>query len=146
MRVLDAAAQAGSVDVSAAGAPVATGLPFAAPSSYVDVPAGRTTLQVAPAGSAATSLPVPVAPGAVYSVLVLDAPGGGLTVRPVVDAAGPGIVPSGSVPAGEGGTAGSSPGGVVVRTAAGVAALAAVALVGTFVPWRGRTSRPRSGI
>jgi hypothetical protein len=144
MRVVAAAAQAGKVDVSVPGGPsVASGLPFAATSEYVDVPAGQTALQVAPAGSAATSLPVAVAPGAVYSVLVLDKPGGGLTVRPVLDAAGPGVVPAGSVPAGEGGTAGPSTGEAVVLTSAGVAGLAALGLLVTFVPLRGR--RPRTG-
>ena len=146
MRVIAAAAQAGSLDVSVAGGrSVAAGLPFAATSSYVDVPAGRTALQVAPAGSAPTSLPVTVAPGSVYSVLVLDGKGGGLTVRPVLDAAGPGVVPSGSVPAGEGGTAGTPAGSIVVLAAAGVAGLAAVGLVATFVPWRGRGARTRLG-
>ena len=54
MRVVAAAAQAGTVDVSLpGGTSVATGLPFAATSGYVDVPAGQTALQVAPAGSAA---------------------------------------------------------------------------------------------
>ena len=120
MRVVAAAAQAGTVDVSIpGGTSVASRLPFAATSGYVDVPAGQTALQVAPAGSAATSLPVTVAPGAVYSVLVLDKPGGGLTVRPILDAAGPGVVPAGSVPAGEGGTAGTFPGQAVVLTSAG---------------------------
>lgn len=144
VRVVAAAAQAGKVDVSLPGGPtIAGGLPFAATSDYVDVPAGQTALQVAPAGSPATSLPVTVAPGAVYSVLVLDKPGGGLTVRPILDAAGPGVVPSGSVPAGEGGTAGTSTGDVVVLTSAGVAGLAAIGLLVTFVPLRGR--RPRTG-
>jgi hypothetical protein len=144
MRVVAAAAQAGTVDVSLPGGPsVANGLPFAATSGYVDVPAGATALQVAAAGSPATSLPVAVAPGGVYSVLVLDKPGGGLTVRPVLDAAGPGVVPAGSVAAGEGGTAGTSTGEVVVLTSAGLAGLAALGLLVTFVPLRGR--RPRSG-
>jgi Domain of unknown function (DUF4397) len=156
VRVVAAAAQAGTVDVSVAGGPtVATGLPFAATSGYVDVPAGRTSLQVAPAGAAATSLPVTVAPGAVYSVLVLDRPGGGLTVRPVLDAAGPAMVPSGSVAAGEGGTAGTTPGGspggtvvgTVVLAAGGVAGLAAAGLLVTFLPGVGRRpgSRPDRG-
>jgi hypothetical protein len=146
VRVIAAAAQAGTLDVSVAGGPsVARGLPFAQTSGYVDVPAGATSLQVAPAGGAPTTLPVTVTPGAVYSVLVLDASGGGLTVRPVLDAAGPSVVPSGSVPAGEGGTAagasGVLAGRTVVLTSAGVAGLAALTLLATFVPRRRRADR-----
>ena len=119
VRVVDAAARAGAVDVSVAGGPsLASGLPFPSTSGYVDVPAGRPSLQVAPAGVTATVPPLTVAPGTVTSVLLLDAAGGGLTVRPVLDAAGPAAVPSGSVPAGEGGTAGDPPAGRAVLTGA----------------------------
>jgi hypothetical protein len=135
MRVVAAAAQAGTLDVSVAGGPtVARAQPFASTGRYVDVPAGRTTLDVRPGGSAATSLPVDVAPGAVYSVLVLDGSGGGLTVRPVLDAAGPPVVPSGSVAAGEGGTAGPTAGAVVAASAAGISGLSAVGLLLSLRP------------
>ena len=60
------------------------------------VPAGASTLQVTPAGGQPVSLPVDVAGGSVYSVLVLDSPDGGLTVRPTLDAAGTGAVPAGA--------------------------------------------------
>ena len=79
------------------------GSPPADLTSGLTVPAGPATVHVGPG-----SVPVQLAGGSVVSVLVLDAPGGGLTVRTVVDAAGPSVVPRGSVDAGGGGTAGPS--------------------------------------
>ena len=62
-------------------------------------------------------VPVDVAAGSVMTLLVLDRPDGGLTLRPVLDAGGASVVPTGPVQAGGGGTAGGPP-------------LAALALVG----------------
>ncbi|NEK57422.1 DUF4397 domain-containing protein [Geodermatophilus sabuli] len=122
VRVVAAAAGAPTLDVSVAGGgQLAEGLQFAAAGEYVTVPAGSTTLQLT-AGSAPTEVPVDLRAGAVYTVLVLDRPEGGLTVRPVLDAAGAAIVPSGGVDAGGGGTAG--------RPAAGPVAVGATLLVG----------------
>jgi hypothetical protein len=105
--VLAGASNAETVDVATAdGTAVATDLPFAKTSGYVDVPAGATTLRVSADGEPPTELPVDVAAGAVYSLVVLDSDGSGLTVRPVLDAASPGIVPAGGVETGAGGTAG----------------------------------------
>ena len=107
MRVLAAASNAETLDVALAdGTSVATGLAFASTSDYVDVPAGSTTLQVSAGGEPPTDLPVDLDAGAVYSVLVLDEPDGGLTVEPVLDAASAGVVPVGGVETGAGGTAG----------------------------------------
>jgi uncharacterized protein DUF4397 len=120
LRVVAAAAGAQTLDVAVPGGPaVATDLAFAGTTGYVDVPGGTGSVTVTPEGGEATELPVQVAAGSVYSVLVLDRPGGGLTVRTALDAAGPGVVPSGGVEAGAGGTAGSSP-LPRVATAAGV--------------------------
>jgi len=106
MRVLAAASSAETLDVSVAGgAAVASGLAFADTGDYVDVPAGSTTLQVSAGGGAPTDLPVDLDAGAVYSVLVLDDAASGLTVQPVLDAAGPGVTPVGGVETGAGGTA-----------------------------------------
>jgi hypothetical protein len=67
----------------------------------------------------------------VYSVLVLDTPGGGLTVQTALDAAGPGVVPTGGVEAGAGGTAApESPPPVVAAVIGGALAVGA-ALVAT---------------
>jgi hypothetical protein len=79
------------------------GSPPADLTSGLTVPAGPATVHV---GSG--SLPVRLAGGSVVSLVVLDAPGGGLAVRTVVDAARPSVVPRGPVDAGGGGTAGPS--------------------------------------
>jgi hypothetical protein len=127
MRVLAAASTAETLDVSLAdGTSVTTGLAFASTSDYVDVKAGSTTLQVSAGAEPPTDLPVDLDAGAVYSVLVLDEPDGGLTVRPVLDAASAGVVPVGGVETGAGGTAdGGAPFGVLaLAIGAGGAAIA----------------------
>jgi sortase (surface protein transpeptidase) len=131
LRVITAAATATSLDVSVrGGASVGRRLPFAAASGYVDVAAGATTLEVAADGSAGTALPITLAAGSVYSAVVLDAKGGGLQVRVVLDAAGPGTVPVGGVETGAGGTAAGAGG----AAAGGIAVLAVLLLVGRRRP------------
>ena len=132
LRVIAAAANAATIDVSLPGsAPVTTDLAFAGTSHYVDVPAGAADLQVTPNGATPMALPVDLAAGSVYSVLVLDQPGGGLTVRTVLDAASPGVVPVGGVATGAGGSAGT----VSFRLVAGaIAAFATAGLLATVVP------------
>jgi hypothetical protein len=148
LRVVAAAATTPALDVALPGGEsVVSGLAFPRSSDYVDVPAGSTALSVAPAGAQATPLPVDLAAGSIYTVLVLDRPGGGLTVRPLVDAAGPALMPKGSVPAGEGGAAGTR-NGTLAAVAAGVAVLAAVGLLLTFrlcPARRSGRSRPSAG-
>jgi hypothetical protein len=107
VRVVAAAAGAPSLDVTAAGVAVATGLGPTEAGPYVTVPAGATTLQLRTGGEPA-EVPVELAPGSLYSLLVLDRPDGGLTVRTVLDAAGAAVVPTGGVETGAGGTAGRS--------------------------------------
>jgi hypothetical protein len=146
VRVIAAAAAASTLDVSLTGGPeLAGGLEFADTSQYVDVPAGTTTLQVTPEGSAATELPLEVAAGSVYSVMVLDARGGGLAVQTALDAASPGIVPVGGVETGAGGTAADEgvPAGALRLAVLGLALLAATALLasGRARPSRGRAPR-----
>ncbi|RBY84027.1 DUF4397 domain-containing protein [Blastococcus sp. TF02A-26] len=138
VRVVAAAASAEQLGVALAdGTSVADGLAFSDTSDYVQVPAGATTLQVTPAGGQPVSLPVDVAGGSVYSVLVLDSPGGGLTVRPALDAAGAAAVPAGGVEAGAGGAAGST--GLPVAATAGLVTLAAVLTVA--LGWVARSAR-----
>ena len=129
MRVLAAASNAETLDVTLAdGTAVATDLAFASTSDYVDVPAGSTTLQVSAGGEPPSDLPVDLDAGAVYSVLVLDEPDGGLTVEPVLDAASAGVVPVGGVETGAGGTAGGDlPVGLVALAVGAGGALVAVA-------------------
>jgi hypothetical protein len=107
VRVLSAASGIRSVDVGLDRGPaLATALPFGGRGSPVVVPAGPATVWVDAATGDATALPVTWTPGSISTLLVLDAPDGGLTVRVVLDAAGPAVVPTGAVEAGGGGTAG----------------------------------------
>jgi len=141
VRLIAAAATAGSIAASVGGSPVSPGLDFASASGYVDVPGGTTSLQVTPEGGTPTELPVDLAPGSVYSMLVLDNSGGGLTVTTALDAASPGIVPVGGVEAGAGGTAvdGGLPAG---RFALAAVALTALLLtVGVRLPRRRHAPR-----
>ncbi|MGY1669493.1 DUF4397 domain-containing protein [Geodermatophilus sp. SYSU D00710] len=143
LRVLAAAASAPALAVGVPGGPSLAGdLAFADTSGYVDVPAGPTGIGVTPEGGQPAELPVELAAGSVYSVLVLDRSGGGLTVRAVRDAAGTAVVPAGGVEAGAGGAA--QPDGVslpVALTTAG-AALAAGAGV-CLATARRPAGRPR---
>ncbi len=143
LRVIAAAATAPTLDVAVSGGPaVATGLAFADTSGYVDVPAGATAVTVTPAGGQPTELPLQAQAGSVHSVLVLDRPGGGLTVRTALDAAGPGVVPSGGVEAGAGGTApAGGPSPSVVLTALGGSLAAGAGLV--VLAARRTAGRPR---
>jgi hypothetical protein len=140
VRVLAGAANADSLDVALAdGTEVASQLEFATTSDYVDVPAGATGLQVAAEGGEPTELPVDLDAGAVYSLVVLD-DADGLTLQPVLDSAGSGVVPQGGVETGAGGTADSGSLGLFAL-GAGAAAVGAGALA-----LRGGRSRHRPGI
>jgi hypothetical protein len=102
VRVLAAAGAAGALDLAVGGGPtLASALPFGAAGEPVVVPAGPALLTVDGDGATA-EVPVSFAAGSVLTLLVLDDPGGGLAVRPVVDAAGPAVVPTGAVEAGTG--------------------------------------------
>lgn len=132
VRVIAAAAEAESLGVTLDdGTVVASDLPFATATDHVDVPGGPTTLTVTPDGGPTVQLPVDLAAGSVYTLLVLDDGEGGLTVQAALDAAGSGTVPVGGVQTGAGGTAGGTASGtaaVVVLAAAAVAALGFSAL------------------
>jgi uncharacterized protein DUF4397 len=142
IRLIAAASSADPLDVSVAGTTVAAGLLPAHSSAYVDVPAGQTSLRLVSGNGAPTDLPIDVAPGSVYTVLVLDDGSGGLTVRIALDAAGPGVVPAGGVETGAGGTAGTGGTGTALLPAA-VAAAAVVGLLLTALPRSGRRGTPR---
>ncbi|HYT09163.1 MAG TPA: DUF4397 domain-containing protein [Mycobacteriales bacterium] len=108
VRVLQGSARAKTVAVQAVnGPPVASGIAFAKSTPYAEVPAGRWTLQVSSTDQAdlkATSA-VTLSAGAVYSLVVLDAPDGGLTLATHADAISAAVTPSGAVETGGGGTA-----------------------------------------
>jgi hypothetical protein len=139
-RVINAAAAAPALDVTLADTSLARDLAFPEHTEYVDVPGGAGTLTVA-GGATPTELPVDLAAGSVYSVLVLDRSDGGLTVQTVLDAASPGVVPVGGVEAGAGGTAGGDQRALLPL---GMAVLAVLALLGTVGPrLTRRTATPR---
>lgn len=124
VRVLAAAAEVGALDVAVRGGPaLASALPFGAAGEAHDVPAGPGSLTVGGAG-APVEVPVELSASSVVTLLVLDDPEGGLTVRPVVDAAGPVVVPTGAV------EAGSGPLGTSALVPLAGAALAVLALAG----------------
>jgi uncharacterized protein DUF4397 len=138
VRVIAAAAGAPTLDASVAGGgQLARALQFASTGAHATVPAGATTVQISTDG-APTEVPVDLAAGSVYTLLVLDRPGGGLTVRPVLDAAGSAVVPAGGVETGAGGTARGA-GAPLALIGAGLAVVAALAL--TVTRWRPRTGR-----
>ncbi|PZA18931.1 DUF4397 domain-containing protein, partial [Modestobacter versicolor] len=102
-RVINAAATGSPLDLAlAGGSQLASKLAFAANTEYVDVPGGAGTLTVTPSSAGPADLPVQLEAGSVYTVLVLDRSGGGLTVTTALDAASPGVVPVGGVEAGAG--------------------------------------------
>jgi hypothetical protein len=68
----------------------------------VSVPAGATGVLVDGGPGARAELTVEFAAGSVVTLLVLDGPDGGLSVRVVLDAAGPARLPTGAVEAGSG--------------------------------------------
>jgi uncharacterized protein DUF4397 len=130
VRVINAAANAQELDVTLAdGTPVTTDLAFATATDYVDVSGGRTTLNATPAGGTPMRLPVDLAAGSVYTILVLDDGNGGMTVQTALDAASPGVVPVGGVETGAGGTADGGGATTAVAVALGVAAAAVLGLV-----------------
>lgn len=112
IRLVQAASRAPRAEVVALHGPtVAKAAAFATTTGYTTVPAGTWSLQATAVGapSLSTDARVSVAPGSVTSVLLLDAPHGGITIRSVVDAAAAGTVPVGAVPAGGGALAPNRP-------------------------------------
>ena len=117
VRVLAAAAGADALDVALdGGPPLASGLAFPGAAPPVVVPAGPSAVRIGDQ----PPLPVDLAAGSVSTLLVLDRPDGGLTVRTVLDAVGPQVVPTGAVEAGSGGAAGA-PGGLLLFALTAVA-------------------------
>lgn len=136
VRVVSAAATAPVLDASTDGTGLATDLGFAEAGDYTSVPGGAGRLQVTVHGEQ-TEVPLELAPGSVYSLFVLDRPEGGLTVRTVLDAAGSGVVPTGGVETGAGGTAPAELEPSVVGGAVGL-----TVLTGLLARWsRRRTAR-----
>lgn len=108
VRIIQASSQAGHVSVRATNGPVLTpDTAFGSTTSYVAVPSGRWTVtaQSSTKPGLSGTLHVALRSASITSVVLLDGRGGGLVLRTVLDAAGTANTPSGSVPAGGGGTA-----------------------------------------
>jgi Domain of unknown function (DUF4397) len=106
VRIVQASISVPLLDISVmGGASIATGVPFAATTAYQNVAPGKWTLQLRPTnGGQASTLGADLGSGNVYSLIVLDKAGGGLTVELRVDARRQGGVPTGGVNTGAGGT------------------------------------------
>lgn len=127
MRVVNAAPRTGDLTVRREGTAVIERVAFGDASSYVYVPAGATTLTVAPVEAGPTDLPVTLAAGGVYTVLVLEEEGA-LSAGVRKDAQGAMVVPSGGMETGQGGPSGGDTGLELVLLAAAVAAGGALVL------------------
>jgi hypothetical protein len=107
VRIVQGSGRSGPLSATADGRRVADGTDYGAISSYARIPAGDATVHASSQADSAlsVSLKLPVASRSITSVVVLDQRGGGLELRPLVDAAGAEQPPVGAVPAGGGGTA-----------------------------------------
>jgi hypothetical protein len=106
VRIIQASVRAPVLNVGVQNGPtIADGVQFATTTSYRDVKPGMWTVRVSPSGGGKTSaLPCTLGAGNVYSLLVLDAKGGGLKTQLRIDAQRQGSVPLGGVATGDGGT------------------------------------------
>jgi len=139
VRVINGSAQAKTVSVTAQDGPTITdGVAFSKTTPYSSVPAGKWTLHVTSTSqpNLETTSAVDLSAGDVYSLVVLDAGDGGLTLATHPDAVSAAVTPSGSIETGGGGTAGRHlpvwlPIGV---GAVGIALLAAAVLQSRRLP------------
>jgi hypothetical protein len=139
VRIVQASVQAPVLGVALAnGSSIADNVAFATTTNYQLVEPGTWRLVIRPAsGGAVAEIDAKLGEGSVYSLLVLDAPSGGLEGRLTVDASRAGGIPAGGVETGAGG--GRSPGtlGLLVI---GVVVFITAAAVG-FVARQRRHSR-----
>ncbi|MEH0844123.1 DUF4397 domain-containing protein [Micromonospora sp. CPCC 205711] len=133
VRVVQASVRAPVVDVAAAGGPaIADAVRFATTTDYRVVEPGRWRLRLGGGSGPTTDSEVTLDGGRVYSLLVLDAKGGGLTTELREDARAGAVAPNGGVPAGAGGLAGDRRGTypmIAGGLLAGTVAVGAVLLV-----------------
>ena len=138
VRIIQASVRAPVLDVSVTnGQTIAKGVQFATTTSYRQVQPGMWTVRVQPTGGGETStLPCMLGAGNVYSLLVLDAKGGGLKTQLRIDARRQGAIPLGGVAAGDGGTQPGSRLPMAVSIAAVVAVLTAGGVVALRRRWQ----------
>ena len=125
VRIIQASVRAPVLDVGVNDGPaIADGVQFATTTAYRQVKPGRWTVEVEPSGGGrSATLPCTLGAGSVYSLLVLDAKGGGLKTELHVDAGRAGTVPLGGVATGAGGTQPGSPMPMALTVAGAVAVL-----------------------
>jgi hypothetical protein len=106
VRIIQASVRAPVLDVGVNNGPtIADGVAFATTTTYRQVKPGTWTVKVQPSGGGKSSaLPCTLGAGNVYSLLVLDAKGGGLKTQLRIDAGRQGGMPLGGVATGDGGT------------------------------------------
>jgi hypothetical protein len=131
VRIIQASVRAPVLDVGVNNGPtIADGVAFATTTSYRQVKPGTWTVKVEPSGGGkSTALPCTLGAGNVYSLLVLDAKGGGLTTQLRIDAGRQGTMPLGGVATGDGGTQPGSRMSMALLLAAVAALLAGGAVV-----------------
>ena len=137
VQVIQASLQQDSVSVTADGTQLASALPFGQATAFVTAPAGTWTVRVI-GPSETASEQVSLAAGTVQTLVVLDGQNG-LTIDPLLDAAGSAIAPTAGVQTGLGGTAGRPGRPLLPWVAAGIAGLLLAACGATLV---GRRRRP----
>jgi hypothetical protein len=128
MRIIQASVRAPILDVAVnGGAMIAAGIPFATTTGYLLIDPGPMALKVAASGGATSAVfPVNLDDGNVYSLLVLDALGSGLTTQLLADAQRRGGVPQGGVETGAGPVSRLSPMLFLLAAAIALAATAAL--------------------
>jgi hypothetical protein len=118
--------------------------PYGTVTGYHTVRAGTRRVTVASAMRAGkvsrpvevshTAADVAVRSGSLTTLVVVDAPSGGLAVRAIVDAVGAGRDPGGPVPAGGGGMAAAPDG---ERRGPSATVMGLLELLGVFILWAG---------
>ena len=102
VRLVQASISSPSVDVSTdTGTPIAEDVEFGTATDYVEVDAGRWTLEVE-GDSASGTVQVDLAPASVNTLFVIDVKGE-ISISPVQDSSGTQEMPTGGVATGEGG-------------------------------------------
>lgn len=132
IRVIQASTVAESVDIATStGIAIAEGAEQGAATGYATVPAGPWTLELS--GDATGTADVQLGGGTVNTLLVLDTPDGGTTVKAVVDAAAPGTTPEDGVDTGGGWAATHGDDTNIAGLAGGIAAALALGVAVTVV-------------
>ena len=121
VQVIQASLQQGSISVTAGSTQLASALPFGQATAFVATPAGTWTVRVT-GPSETASEQVTLAAGTVQTLVILDGQNG-LTIDPLLDAAGSAVAPTAGVQTGLGGTAARPGRPLLPWVAAGIAGL-----------------------